>query len=185
MSLLDLDEEYPEGEPTISYKSETIPQIIEESVVRQYLRGVGTAMISGYLESIQPHITKHLEGLKETPAKAPPQAVASSSAPKYVTPYLIDPTKPITIVSKIWKGFTSPESIIKISRNGVIYDWAQQVEKLHGPDFFVRQPVSENKDFIEYKTVLYTFTPAEFEVFVAGLRAQWEAEHEKAKAKSD
>ena len=103
----------------------------------------------------------------------------STPGPEYVAPYLVNPPEPITIISKIWKGISSPESIIKISRNGVIYDWAQKVEKRHGADFFVRQPVSENKDFIEYNTVLYTFTPAEFGAFIAGLRAQWESERDE------
>ena len=34
---------------------------------------------------------------------------------------------------------------------------------------------------IEYQTVLYTFTPDEFEAFVTGLRAKWEADYEKEK----
>jgi hypothetical protein len=126
-----------------------------------------------------------LFNLDEEPEEPLPEAdsravvLPSTPGPECVTPYLVNPPEPITIISKIWKGVSSPESIIKISRNGVIYDWAQKVEKMHGPDFFVRQPVSETKDFIEYKTALYTFTPAEFRAFITGLRAQWESERDE------
>ena len=111
-------------------------------------------------------------------AHSQPAVLSSVPAPEYVTPYLIDPPEPISVKTKIWNEHLrlTKINLLEVCRVSIAHDVARAIEKAHGPDFFVKQPVAEGKNFVEYQTVLYTFTPAEFEAFVAGLRAQWEAE---------
>ena len=112
-----------------------------------------------------------------------PVVLSSIPSPVNVTPYPIDWPKPISVKTKIWNEHLrlTKINLLEVCRVSIAHDVARAIEKAHGPDFFVKQPVAEGKNFVEYQTVLYIFTPAEFEAFVAGLRAQWEADHEKTK----